>query len=65
MTNPDSLQAICAELRHPNACIGCAELADRLERLDAEMRKEVESLKGDDYRASLSRLRTRRRIWHA
>ena len=44
MTNPDSLQAICAELREGRADLVMPPfynaLADRLERLDAEMRKD-------------------------
>ncbi len=46
MTNPDSLQAICAELREladeSYGCLAsskCRMAAGRLERLDAEMRK--------------------------
>ena len=41
MTNPDSLQAICAELREWKALTYCQEMADRLERHDAEMRTEL------------------------
>ena len=46
MTNPDSLQAICAELRAlPFGVFLSGQsnwFASRLERLDAEMRKEVD-----------------------
>ena len=44
MTNPDSLQAICAELRAPVSYFDDRRLADRLERLDAEMRKDYTKL---------------------